>query len=40
MAAADIHLTPDDVAEFEAAMPVEQIAGGRYSEAGMAGIDR
>lgn len=39
-AAVDIRLTPDEVAELEAAMPVEEIAGGRYSDAGMASIDR
>jgi aryl-alcohol dehydrogenase-like predicted oxidoreductase len=39
-AAADIRLTPDEVADLEAAMPVEEIAGGRYSDTGMASIDR
>jgi aryl-alcohol dehydrogenase-like predicted oxidoreductase len=39
-AAVDIDLSPQDVAELEAAIPVEEIAGGRYSEASMASIDR
>ncbi len=39
-AAVAIHLSPEEVAELEAAVPEHEIAGGRYSEAGMASIDR
>jgi aryl-alcohol dehydrogenase-like predicted oxidoreductase len=39
-AAADIHLSPEEVAELEAAVPQEAIAGERYSEATMKNIDR
>jgi aryl-alcohol dehydrogenase-like predicted oxidoreductase len=39
-AAADIHLSPQEAAELEAAMPREQIAGERYSAANMKNIDR
>jgi aryl-alcohol dehydrogenase-like predicted oxidoreductase len=39
-AAADIHLSPQDVAELEAAIPQEQIAGDRYSPANLKNIDR
>jgi aryl-alcohol dehydrogenase-like predicted oxidoreductase len=39
-AAADIVLTPADVAELEAAVPPAEIAGDRYAEAGMRAIDR
>jgi aryl-alcohol dehydrogenase-like predicted oxidoreductase len=39
-AAVDIKLTPNEVAELEAAVPVEEVAGGRYAEAQMAAIDR
>ncbi len=39
-AAAEIHLSAEEVAELEAAMPLEEIAGGRYNEASMASIDR
>jgi aryl-alcohol dehydrogenase-like predicted oxidoreductase len=39
-AAADIHLSPQDVAELEAAIPLEQIAGDRYAPANMKNIDR
>ncbi len=39
-AAVEIRLTPEEVAELEAAVPAEEIAGGRYSEASMASIDR
>jgi aryl-alcohol dehydrogenase-like predicted oxidoreductase len=39
-AAADIALTPAEVAELEAAVPAEQVAGGRYAEANMKAIDR
>ncbi len=39
-AAVEIKLTPKEVAELEAAVPAHEIAGGRYSEASMASIDR
>ena len=39
-AAADIVLTPSDVAELEAAIPLSQVAGDRYAEANMKSIDR
>lgn len=39
-AAADIVLTPDEVAELEAAVPVDAIAGDRYAPAQMKAIDR
>jgi aryl-alcohol dehydrogenase-like predicted oxidoreductase len=39
-AAADIHLTRAEIAEIEAAVPEQEIAGGRYSEAAMRAIDR
>jgi len=39
-AAADIHLTPADVAELEAAVPQNEIAGDRYAAANMKHIDR
>jgi aryl-alcohol dehydrogenase-like predicted oxidoreductase len=39
-AAVEIKLTAEEVAELEAAVPVDEIAGGRYSEASMASIDR
>jgi aryl-alcohol dehydrogenase-like predicted oxidoreductase len=39
-AAADIKLTPADIAELEAAVPADAIAGGRYAEAQMKAIDR
>src|SRR5450432_717091 len=39
-AAAQIVLSPDEVAELEAAMPADQIAGDRYAPAGMKSIDR
>lgn len=38
--AADITLTPDDVAELEAAVPQDEVAGERYAEANMKAIDR
>jgi aryl-alcohol dehydrogenase-like predicted oxidoreductase len=38
-AAADIHLTPSDVAELEAAVPQNEIAGERYAPAAMKAID-
>ena len=40
VAAADIQLTPDEVAELKAAVPQEEVAGGRYAEANMKAIDR
>jgi aryl-alcohol dehydrogenase-like predicted oxidoreductase len=40
VAAAEIHLTPDEVAELEAAVPQDEVAGGRYAEANMKAIDR
>ena len=39
-AAADLHLTPDDIAELEAAVPIGEISGERYAEASMKTIDR
>ena len=39
-AAADIQLTPDDVAELEAAVPAHEIVGDRYAPANMKAIDR
>ncbi len=39
-AAADIVLTPDEVADLETAVPVEAIAGDRYAPAQMKAIDR
>jgi aryl-alcohol dehydrogenase-like predicted oxidoreductase len=38
-AAVDIHLTPDEVAELEAAIPQNQVAGDRYPAANMQKID-
>ena len=40
VAAADIHLTPEQVLELEAAIPQEEIVGDRYAEASMKTIDR
>ncbi len=39
-AAADIVLTPGEVAELEAAVPEQEIAGERYAAAGMRSIDQ
>ncbi len=39
-AAVDIRLTADDVAELEAVVPVEAVAGNRYSPAQMKAIDQ
>jgi len=39
-AAAEIRLTPGEVAELEAAVPQNEIAGARYAEGGMKAIDR
>lgn len=39
-AAVEIKLTPDEVAELEAAVPQEEIAGDRYTAASMKTIDR
>jgi aryl-alcohol dehydrogenase-like predicted oxidoreductase len=39
-AAAEIHLTPAEVAELEAAVPQNEIAGDRYTPASMKSIDR
>jgi aryl-alcohol dehydrogenase-like predicted oxidoreductase len=39
-AAVDIHLTPDEIAEIEAAVPQQEIAGERYTEAALRAIDR
>ena len=39
-AAADIHLTPEEVVELEAAIPEHEIAGDRYATANMAAIDK
>jgi aryl-alcohol dehydrogenase-like predicted oxidoreductase len=40
IAAADIHLTPEDVAELEAAVPASEVAGERYAPQNMKSIDR
>ena len=40
VAALDIHLSPEDVAELESAVPPDIIAGERYAAANMAAIDR
>jgi aryl-alcohol dehydrogenase-like predicted oxidoreductase len=39
-AAADIKLTPDEVKELEAAVPVEEVVGDRYAAASMNAIDQ
>jgi aryl-alcohol dehydrogenase-like predicted oxidoreductase len=39
-AAVNVTLSPAEVAELEAAVPPEAVAGGRYAEAGMKTIDR
>jgi aryl-alcohol dehydrogenase-like predicted oxidoreductase len=39
-AAADIKLTPGEIAEMEAAVPQNEIAGDRYAAANMKAIDR
>jgi aryl-alcohol dehydrogenase-like predicted oxidoreductase len=39
-AAADLHLTADEVAELEAAVPQEAVVGGRYNDSGMVAIDK
>jgi aryl-alcohol dehydrogenase-like predicted oxidoreductase len=39
-AAADIKLTPAEVAELEAAVPAAEVVGDRYAAAGMKAIDR
>ena len=39
-AAADIHLTADEVSELEAAVPLDAVAGERYTDANMRNIDR
>ena len=39
-AAADIKLTPQEVAELEAAIPLNDIVGERYNPAAMRAIDR
>ena len=39
-AAADVHLSPAEVAEIETAVPPEEVAGERYAAAGMKTIDR
>ena len=38
--AADIQLTPEDVAELERAVPPDAVVGGRYAEANMKSIDQ
>ena len=40
IAAASLHLSPEDVAELEAAVPADAIAGERYTEANLKNIDR
>jgi len=39
-AAAEIRLSPSEVAELEAAVPADEVVGGRYAEAQMQAIDR
>jgi len=39
-AAATVKLSPAEVAELEAAVPPDAVAGGRYSDASMKTIDR
>jgi aryl-alcohol dehydrogenase-like predicted oxidoreductase len=39
-AAAEIHLSPEEVAELEAAVPPEEVSGERYHAFGLAAIDR
>jgi hypothetical protein len=39
-AAVAVKLSPAEVAELEAAIPPQEVAGGRYAEAGMKSIDR
>ena len=39
-ASTEINLTPDEVAELERAVPLDEIAGDRYAEANMKAIDR
>ena len=39
-AAANIHLSPDEVAELEAAVPQDEIAGDRYAPQNLKAIDR
>jgi aryl-alcohol dehydrogenase-like predicted oxidoreductase len=39
-AAADVRLTPDEVAELEAAVPQNEIVGDRYNEGALKAIDR
>jgi aryl-alcohol dehydrogenase-like predicted oxidoreductase len=39
-AAADLKLTKEEVAELEAAVPQDEVVGGRYAEANMKAIDR
>ncbi len=39
-AAADIKLTPAEVAEIEAAVPQDEVAGDRYAAENMKNIDR
>jgi aryl-alcohol dehydrogenase-like predicted oxidoreductase len=39
-AAVEIKLSPEDVAELEAAFPQDEIAGERYAAASMTAIDR
>jgi len=38
--AADIHLTPEEVAELEAAIPEKEVVGDRYAAGAMKSIDR
>ena len=40
VAAASIKLTPEEVADLEAAVPAEAVVGTRYAEANMKAIDR
>ncbi len=39
-AAAEIHLSPEEVAELEAAVPQEEVVGGRYNDSGLVAIDK
>jgi aryl-alcohol dehydrogenase-like predicted oxidoreductase len=39
-AAADIHLSPEEVTELEAAVPQDEVVGGRYNDSGLVAIDK
>jgi aryl-alcohol dehydrogenase-like predicted oxidoreductase len=38
--AAEIQLTPEEIQQLEAAVPQDQIAGARYTEAGLNMVDK